>query len=147
MSLSKALLTLIFLVLLAPGNVRSQSGDWVETTLRSMTLEEKVGQIFIADLVAVYVHKQSPAYTLAEHFVQQYHVGGFILAGGTVTDIAVTTNRLQRESKLPVEQFEEPVRRRPLIRARREMHCQRSTVRLAGGQRTCRPRFLLNPCL
>ena len=102
MSLSKALLTLIFLVLLAPGNVRSQSGDWVETTLRSMTLEEKVGQIFIADLVAVYAHKQSPAYTLAEHSVRQYHVGGFILAGGTVTDIAVTTNRLQRESKLPL---------------------------------------------
>jgi beta-glucosidase-like glycosyl hydrolase len=102
MSLSKAILIVLILVPLAPGSMRSQSADWVEATLRSMTLEEKVGQIFIADLVAVYAHKQSPVYKLAEDFVRQYHVGGFILAGGTVTDIALTTNRLQRESKLPL---------------------------------------------
>ncbi len=89
-------------VLLLPTSAWPQNGDWAERTLKSMTLEEKVGQLFIADLVAVYAHKESPAYRLAEKFVREYHVGGFILAGGTVTDIAVTTNRLQRESKLPL---------------------------------------------
>jgi beta-glucosidase-like glycosyl hydrolase len=34
--------------------------------------------------------------------VRRYHVGGFVLAGGTVTDIAVMTNALQRESKYPL---------------------------------------------
>jgi beta-glucosidase-like glycosyl hydrolase len=34
--------------------------------------------------------------------VRRYHVGSFILAGGTVTDIALMTNALQRESKLPL---------------------------------------------
>lgn len=90
------------MLLLVPMTVQPQSSDWVENTLRSMTLEEKVGQLFIADLVAVYAHTESPAYALARKFVQEYHVGGFILAGGTVTDIAVTANRLQRESKLPL---------------------------------------------
>lgn len=99
MSLNK---TLLFVLLLVPMSARPQSTDWVESTLKSMTLEEKVGQLFIADLVAVYEHKENPAYKLAEKFVREYHVGGFILAGGTVTDIALTTNRLQRESKLPL---------------------------------------------
>ena len=102
MSLNKTLLSLLLPVLLMPTSARPQSSDWVERTLKSMTLEEKVGQLFIADLVAVYAHKESPAYKLAEVFVRKHHVGGFILAGGTVTDIAVTTNRLQRESKLPL---------------------------------------------
>ena len=102
MSLNNALLSLLLPVLLMPTSARPQSSDWVERTLKAMTLEEKVGQLFIADLVAVYAHKESPAYRLAEIFVRKYHVGGFILAGGTVTDIAVTTNRLQRESKLPL---------------------------------------------
>lgn len=83
-------------------SARTQDTDWVEKTLKSMTREEKVGQLFIADLVAVYSHKESPAYTLAEKYVRDYHVGGFILAGGTVTDIAVTTNRLQHESTIPL---------------------------------------------
>jgi len=80
----------------------SQTSDWVEKTLKVMSLEEKVGQLFIADLVAVYEHSKSPAFQLAEKWVRQYHVGGFVLAGGTVTDIAVMTNRLQRLAKIPL---------------------------------------------
>jgi hypothetical protein len=58
----------------------SQNADWTESTLSSMTIEEKVGQLFIADLVAVYSHKGSPNYLLAEELVRKYHVGGFVLA-------------------------------------------------------------------
>ena len=88
--------------LLPLGNTFSQNADWVESTLSSMTIEEKVGQLFLADLVAVYSHKASPNYLLAEELVRKYHVGGFVLAGGTVTDIAVMTNSLQRQSTIPL---------------------------------------------
>src|SRR3990172_11401893 len=71
---------------------------WVETTLRSMTLEEKIGQLFVVDLVAVYAHRESPAYRYAVNMIKRYHVGGFVLAGGTVTDIAMMTNALDRKS-------------------------------------------------
>jgi len=84
-----------------PMNPSRKNVNWVEKTFKSMTLEEKVGQLFIADLVAVYAHTESPHMKLAEKYVRDYHVGGFILAGGTVTDIAVTTKRLQQESKFP----------------------------------------------
>lgn len=85
-----------------PMGVHAQKSDWVETTLKSMTLQQKIGQLLIADLVAVYSHKQSPVYQYALKAIREYHVGGFILAGGTVMDIAVMTNALQEESKIPL---------------------------------------------
>ena len=102
MSLKKTIPFLLLLVLLALSPAWSQKSNWIEKTLKSMTLEEKVGQLFIADLIAVYAHKESPAYKLAERYVRDYYVGGFIIAGGTVTDIAVTANRLQKESRIPL---------------------------------------------
>jgi beta-N-acetylhexosaminidase len=83
-------------------NADAQQNSWVESTLSSMTLEEKVGQLFVADLVAVYANRESPSFRLAKDFIHKYHVGGFVLAGGVVTDIAIVTNELQRESKLPL---------------------------------------------
>jgi beta-N-acetylhexosaminidase len=90
------------LVMMIPMGAQAQKSEWVDTTLASMTSEEKVGQLFIADLVAVYSNRQSPNFRLAEEFVQRYHVGGFVLAGGTVSDIALMTNSLQRDSKIPL---------------------------------------------
>ncbi len=90
------------LVLLGIMNTRGQQSRWVDSTLASLTLEEKVGQLFIADLVAVYSNRESPNFRLALEWVRTYHVGGFVLAGGIVTDIALMTNALQRESKIPL---------------------------------------------
>jgi len=83
-------------------NAVAQQNKWVDSTLASMTLEEKVGQLFVADLVAVFSNRESPNFRLAKEFVHKYHVGGFVLAGGVVTDIAIVTNELQRESKIPL---------------------------------------------
>ena len=82
--------------------VRGQQSMWVDSTLASMTLEEKVGQLFVADLAAVYSNRESPNFRLALEWVHKYHVGGFILAGGVVADIALMTNALQQESKIPL---------------------------------------------
>jgi beta-glucosidase-like glycosyl hydrolase len=91
-----------FVMLSSVATVRAQDQNWIETALAQMTLEEKAGQLFVADLVAVYSHKQSPNYRYALEMIRQYHVGCFVLAGGTVTDIAVMANALQRESKIPL---------------------------------------------
>lgn len=90
------------LLSLAAATAQAQDQNWIEKTLASMTLEEKVGQLFIADLVAIYSHKQSPNYRYAVEMVRRYHVGAFILAGGTLSDIALMTNALQREAKIPL---------------------------------------------
>ncbi len=82
--------------------MRAQDTNWVESTLVSMSIEEKVGQLFIADCIATYAHRESESFRLARKWVIKYHVGGFVIAGGTVTDIAVTTNALQKISRLPL---------------------------------------------
>lgn len=92
----------IFVALLIEGTTLAQDMHWVDSTLSTMTAEEKVGQLFIADLVAVYNHQASPVRKYASRLIQKYHVGGFVLAGGTITDIALTTNSLQKESKIPL---------------------------------------------
>src|SRR5574341_344952 len=80
----------------------TQDSNWVEITLSSLTVEEKIGQLFVAHLVAVYSHQTSENYRYALEMVRRYHVGSFVLAGGTITDIALMTNALQRESKVPL---------------------------------------------
>jgi beta-N-acetylhexosaminidase len=95
-------LVIFSLIVIGTMSIRAQNSTWVESTLSSMTTEEKVGQLFIADLVAVYSHKESPNFKLAQDFVQKYHVGGFVLAGGNISDIALMTNALQRISRIPL---------------------------------------------
>ncbi len=98
--MKKIFLAVILLMSTARG--WAQDPNWVETTLAAMTLEEKIGQLFVADLVAVYSHEQSPNYRYALEMVRRYHVGAFILGGGTLSDIALMTNALQREAKIPL---------------------------------------------
>jgi len=76
--------------------------SWADSTLSTMSIEEKVGQLFVPDVVAVYNHSDSPVRRYAIELIRKYHVGGFVLAGGTVSDIALMTNVLQRESRLPL---------------------------------------------
>jgi beta-N-acetylhexosaminidase len=76
--------------------------QWVESTLAQMTLEEKVGQLFITDFVAVYSYEGSENFTRIKQQIEKYHVGGIILAGGSVYDIAIMMNDLQRLSKYPL---------------------------------------------
>lgn len=92
----------VLVTLLAGETILAQDTLWVDSTLATMSVEERVGQLFIADLVAVYSHRESPIRKYASRLIQQYHAGGFVLAGGTVSDIALTANSLQQESKVPL---------------------------------------------
>ena len=83
-------------------SAEAQTNEWVEKTITTMSVEEKVGQLFFADLIAVFSNRESENFRLAERFVRDYHVGGFIVAGGTVSDIALVTNALQKDSKVPL---------------------------------------------
>lgn len=97
-------LILGFILLTNPVSAQSMTFDtrWVDSTLAQMTLGEKVGQLFITDFVALYSHEGSENYTRIKEQIEKYHVGGVILAGGAVYDIAVMLNDLQRMSKTPL---------------------------------------------
>jgi len=87
-------------------------GDkWAEKTLRKLTLEEKIGQLFIIWCRAGFLNVENPEYLEWRDAIQKYHVGSFamtvhvdgpFLQRSEPYEAAELLNRLQRESKLPL---------------------------------------------
>jgi len=84
---------------------------WVETTLRKMSVDEKIGQLLFTTYHGSFTPTDAAAYQQMMHDVNDLHVGGFI----TITQItplgivksqayptAVLLNQLQAKSKLPL---------------------------------------------
>jgi beta-N-acetylhexosaminidase len=84
---------------------------WVESTLRKMTVDEKIGQLLFTTYHGSFTATDSPAYQQILHDVHDLHVGGFInITQGSPLGIvksqayptAVLNNQLQAKSKLPL---------------------------------------------
>ena len=100
--------------------VRSKSGAkklspaataWVETTLRKMSVDEKIGQLLFTTYHGSFTATDTAAYQQILHDVKDLHVGGFInITQGSPLGIvksqayptAVLNNQLQAHSKLPL---------------------------------------------
>jgi len=96
-----------------PGAIRhtSAADKWAEKTLRKMTLEEKVGQVFMIWCRASFLNVESPEYLQLREAMQKYQVGSFamtvhvdgpFLLRSEPYEAAELLNRLQRDSKLPL---------------------------------------------
>ena len=96
-----------------PGPIRhTASGDkWAEKTLRKLSVEEKVGQLFMVWCRASFLNVESPEYLELREEMDNYHVGGFamtvhvdgpFLLRSEPYEAAELLNRLQRDSKLPL---------------------------------------------
>jgi beta-N-acetylhexosaminidase len=95
-------MVLLSLFMAFPLNVFAQNMRWVDSTLATLNLREKVGQLFVAEFVALYTHQDHPAYQYALEMISTYHIGAFILGGGNTLDIPLITNKLQHASKVPL---------------------------------------------
>jgi beta-N-acetylhexosaminidase len=97
----------------SPKKNRASTGTsaWVESTLKKMTVREKLGQMLMPYYFGVFESVESPAYRELLHQVEENHVGGFIL--GTIRSplgiersqvypTAVIMNALQAHSKVPL---------------------------------------------
>src|SRR5215469_16341649 len=85
--------------------------QWVDSTLKVMTVGEKVGQLLFTTYHGSFTSTDSPAYADIVHDVEQLHVGGFInVTQGSplgylksqVYATAMLNNQLQAKSKLPL---------------------------------------------
>ncbi len=72
---------------------------WADSVLHSLTLEEKIGQLF---MVAAYSNKDEKHYTYIENLIKKYHIGGLIFFQGGPVRQAVLTNRYQKAAKVPL---------------------------------------------
>jgi len=84
---------------------------WAEKTLRRLSLDEKIGQLFMIWCRASFLNVESPEYLELRESMEKYHVGGFtmtvhvdgpFLLRSEPYEAAELLNRLQRESKLPL---------------------------------------------
>jgi beta-N-acetylhexosaminidase len=92
-------------------SLTSEQQKWVDTTLRQMTLEEKVGQLLFATYHGSFTASDSNTYAQMMQNIDDLHVGGFITIThgsplGIVKDqaypTAVLANQLQSKSKYPL---------------------------------------------
>jgi beta-N-acetylhexosaminidase len=87
------------------------AGKWVDSTLKQMSVEEKVGQVLFTTYHGSFTPADSAAYAQMMHDVEELHVGGFInVTQGSPLGFlksqaypsAVLSNQLQAKSKLPL---------------------------------------------
>ncbi|MGH9751572.1 MAG: glycoside hydrolase family 3 protein [Blastocatellia bacterium] len=76
--------------------------DWVHKTLRSLTLDEKIGQMIIAEANVVFWNREGEEYKKLRHHIVDNKVGGVILFRSQVWPAAVVTNRWQEMAKIPL---------------------------------------------
>src|SRR2546430_5438499 len=63
----------------APKKLSPAAKEWVETTLRKMTVDEKIGQLLFTTYHGSLTATDSDTYKQLLHDVQDLHVGGFIV--------------------------------------------------------------------
>ncbi len=95
----------------APVRLDRDGEKWAEKTLKKMTLEEKVGQMFMVRALAQFVNVDGPQYSQLRDDLRRYHLGGFLLSvpqdgpflrRSEPYEAAMLTNQLQRDSELPL---------------------------------------------
>lgn len=84
---------------------------WAHKTLKKLSLEEKIGQMFMARVMGQFMDLESPEYLKLRDEVRRYHLGAVLLtvpSDGPMLlktgpyEAAMLINQLQRESKLPL---------------------------------------------
>src|SRR5271165_149120 len=84
---------------------------WAESTLREMSVDEKIGQLLFTTYHGSFTPRDAAAYRNMMHDVEDLHVGGFInitqgsplgIIKSQVYPTAILTNQLQAKSKLPL---------------------------------------------
>ena len=97
----------------APGPVRltDDGRRWVESTLKKLSLEEKVGQMLNIRYFTDFQNFNSDGYKQFRDQMQKYHIGSVVLTvhvdGPTLLknpplEVAAVANQLQRDSSLPL---------------------------------------------
>lgn len=72
---------------------------WADSLLKTMTLDEKVGQLF---MIATYSNRTESYYQQVDSKIATYHIGGLIFFQGGPNRQARLTNRYQQLSRIPL---------------------------------------------
>ncbi|MCF2489934.1 glycoside hydrolase family 3 N-terminal domain-containing protein [Dyadobacter sp. CY347] len=73
--------------------------EWVDSTLKSLTIEQKIGQLF---MVATFSNRDESHYKYIDRLISDFHIGGLIFFQGGPVGQAQLTNRYQSHSNIPL---------------------------------------------
>src|SRR5688500_1603556 len=85
-----------------PAGLSSADQRWIESTLRSLTLREKVGQLVMPWVGGDYAAVGSAEFEEVRKWIEQDKVGGLVLSIGLPLSYAAKLNEFQMRSKLPL---------------------------------------------
>ena len=96
-----------------PATPQAQSAGeaWARSTLNTLSLEEKIGQVFMIRLRVEFMHGRSPDYLELRNNIRNYHIGSLAMtvpAEGRARnrnrryETVLLLNELQSEGKLPL---------------------------------------------
>ncbi|MGI9035215.1 MAG: glycoside hydrolase family 3 protein, partial [Pyrinomonadaceae bacterium] len=106
--MKKLLVTFTLLILLGQNIVFAQTKidqagkQWVEKTLKSLTLREKIGQMMMMSFSGEFTNFNSDKFAETRRRIEKLNVGGFTLFRGEANSIAALTNEAQRLAKIPL---------------------------------------------
>ena len=78
------------------------SALWVDSLMRSMTLEQKVGQMIMGRLEGDFDNMGGAQISTAIRQIQELGIGGYSVGVGSPAEFALKTNALQRRAALPL---------------------------------------------
>ena len=94
-----------------PVHLDKQGEKWARESLKKMSLEQKIGQMFMIWSQARLMNVDSPQYARLRDAMHKYHLGGFgltvdfegdFLYKNEPLEAAMVTNQLQKESEFPL---------------------------------------------
>jgi len=84
------------------GTSTNTPSNWVEDTLHSMSIEQKVGQMMVPAFVPRFYNRDDGQFKRLLTLVQKYNVGGMMFFRGDPYEVAYSIDRLQEVAKLPL---------------------------------------------
>jgi beta-N-acetylhexosaminidase len=94
-----------------PVHLDGNGEKWAQKTLKKLSLEEKVGQVFMIWVRAQFLNTNSPVYLQLRDAMSKYHIGSFLMTvpydppflyRNQPFEAAELLNRLQQDSQLPL---------------------------------------------
>jgi beta-N-acetylhexosaminidase len=95
----------------APVHLDKKGEKWARESLKKMSLEQKIGQMFVVRALAQFMNVNSPDYISLRNTMRKYHLGGFaltvsfedgLLYKNEPLEAATVTNQLQQDSEFPL---------------------------------------------
>jgi beta-N-acetylhexosaminidase len=95
----------------SPVHLDKKGEKWARESLKKMSLEQKIGQMFMVRALAQFMNVNSPEYIALRDTMRKYHLGGFgltvrfedgFLYKNEPLEAATVINQLQKDSEFPL---------------------------------------------